>query len=189
MKRIALVIDGHNHYATSKLIGLNTDYGKLAAWVSERGMLVRSLYYSMVEESESGTRTVQPLLDWLDYNGFNVITKPMLIFETADGRRKITGSMHVEMTVDMLDLAPRLDEIVLVTGHGEMRAAVEAVQRRGVRVTVVSTIKTPSPQVSDDLRRQADEFVDLMTLVAIVAAPARAARTIIPGGACATAEG
>ncbi len=108
--------------------------------------------------------SVRPLLDWLDYNGFTVVTKPTKEFIDANGHRKVKGNMDIELTVDAMELADRVDQIVLFSGDGDFRSLVEAVQRRGVRVTVVSTISSQPPMIADELRRQADVFTDLTDL-------------------------
>jgi uncharacterized LabA/DUF88 family protein len=124
--------------------------------------LVRALYYTAVIEHEYWS--IRPLIDWLDYNGYTVVTKAAKEFIDASGRRKLKGNMHVELAVDAMELAERVDQIVLFSGDGDFRSLVEAVQRRGVRVTVVSTIASEPPMIADDLRRQADVFSDLVHL-------------------------
>jgi uncharacterized LabA/DUF88 family protein len=116
----------------------------------------------VVEDSDFSS--IRPLIDWLDYNGFTVVTKPTKEFIDATGRRKVKGNMDIELAVDALELAPHLDEMVLFSGDGDFRSLVEAVQRRGVHVTVVSTISSQPPMIADELRRQADVFTDLMGL-------------------------
>jgi uncharacterized LabA/DUF88 family protein len=105
------------------------------------------------------------LIDWLDYNGYAVVTKPAKEFVDSLGRRKVKGNMDIELAVDAMEMAGTIDHIVLFSGDGDFRSLVEAVQRRGVRVSVVSTITTQPPMVADELRRQADEFIDLVQLV------------------------
>jgi uncharacterized LabA/DUF88 family protein len=109
------------------------------------------------------------LIDWLDYNGYIVVTKPTKEYVDAGGRRKLKGNMDVELAVDAMELAERVDQIVLFSGDGDFRSLVEAVQRRGVRVTVVSTISSPPPMIADELRRQADAFTDLVELKSKIA--------------------
>jgi uncharacterized LabA/DUF88 family protein len=163
--RIAIFIDGANLYATAKSLGFDIDYRKLLKEFQSRGTLVRAFYYTaLVEDQEYSS--IRPLVDWLDYNGFTVVTKPAREFTDAMGRRKIKGNMDIELAVDAMELAPRLDQIVLFSGDGDFRSVVSAVQRKGVRVSVVSTVTTQPPMVADDLRRQADEFIDLASLQA-----------------------
>ncbi len=161
--KIAVFIDGANLYATSKSLGFDIDYRKLLKEFQSRGTLVRAFYYTaLVEDQEYSS--IRPLVDWLDYNGYTVVTKPAREFTDAAGRRKIKGNMDIELAVDVMELAPHVDQMVLFSGDGDFRSVVEAVQRRGVRVSVVSTVTTQPPMVADDLRRQADEFIDLMSL-------------------------
>jgi uncharacterized LabA/DUF88 family protein len=160
---IALFIDGANLYATAKTLGFDIDYRRLLKEFQSRGTLLRAFYYTAVVE-DSDFSSIRPLIDWLDYNGFTVVTKPTKEFIDATGRRKVKGNMDIELAVDALELAPHLDEMVLFSGDGDFRSLVEAVQRRGVHVTVVSTISSQPPMIADELRRQADVFTDLMEL-------------------------
>jgi uncharacterized LabA/DUF88 family protein len=104
------------------------------------------------------------LIDWLGYNGYTVVTKATKEFIDASGRRKVKGNLDVELAVDAMELAYHANEIVLFSGNGGFRSLVEAVQRRGVRVTVISTISRQPPMIADELRRQADVFTDLVEL-------------------------
>ena len=160
---IALFVDGANLHATAKTLGFDIDYRRLLKEFQSRGTLVRAFYYTAVVE-DSDFSSIRPLIDWLDYNGFTVVTKPAKEFIDATGRRKVKGNMDIELAVDALELAPHLDEMVLFSGDGDFRSVVEAVQRRGVHVTVVSTISSHPPMIADELRRQADAFTDLMEL-------------------------
>jgi uncharacterized LabA/DUF88 family protein len=162
-ERVALFIDGSNLYATAKAVGFDIDYRRLLGWFRKRCRLVRAIYYTaLMEDAEYSP--VRPLIDWLDYNGFMVVTKPAREFTDSLGRRKIKGNMDIEIAVDMMQLADSLDHIVLFSGDGDFRSLVEAVQEKGRKVSVVSTLITRPPMVADDLRRQADQFVDLNDL-------------------------
>ena len=162
-QRIALFIDGANLYATTKTLGFDIDYRRLLKEFQGRGNLVRAFYYTaLVEDQEYSS--IRPLIDWLDYNGYRVVTKPAKEFVDSTGRRKVKGNMDIELAIDALELAPFIDHMVLFSGDGDFRSLVEAMQRRGVRVSVMSTISTQPPMVADELRRQADEFVDLVHL-------------------------
>jgi uncharacterized LabA/DUF88 family protein len=162
-EKIALFIDGANLYATAKSLGFDIDYKRLLKEFHSRGRLVRAFYYTaLVEDQEYSS--IRPLIDWLDYNGYAVVTKPAKEFVDSLGRRKVKGNMDIELAVDAMEMADHLDHIVLFSGDGDFRSLVEALQRKGVRVSVVSTITTQPPMVADELRRQADEFVDLIHL-------------------------
>jgi uncharacterized LabA/DUF88 family protein len=166
-EKIVLFIDGANLYATSKALGVDIDYRRLLAEFQNRAYLLRAYYYTaLVEEQEYSS--IRPLIDWLDYNGFTVVTKPAKEFTDASGRRKIKGKMDIELTVDALEMSPYYDHLVLFSGDGDFTALVAALQRRGKRVTVVSTLATPTPMISDELRRQADFFLDIAELVKTV---------------------
>ncbi len=166
--RTALFIDGPNFHCTAKALGFEVDYKRLLAEFGRRCTLVRALYYTTIMVDDQEYSSVRPLVDWLDYNGYAVVTKGVKEFVDASGRRKTKGSMGIEIAVGAMELAQHLDEIVLFSGDGEFRALVEAVQRRGVRVSVVSSISTASPMIADELRRQADSFIDLLELKTVI---------------------
>ena len=168
--KIALFIDGANLYSAARGLGIDIDYKKLLDEFRKRGVLVRAYYYTALVDDQDYS-PIRPLVDWLDYNGFTVVTKPAKEYTDATGRRRFRGDMDVEIAVDMLSMAERADHLVLFSGDGDFRRLVEAVQQKGVRVTVVSTVKSQPPMASDDLRRQADLFVDLADLAAIVGRP------------------
>ena len=161
--RIAIFIDGANLYATSKALGFDVDYKRLLQEFQSRGNLVRAFYYTAIVEDQEFS-SIRPLLDWLGYNGYTVVTKATKEFIDASGRRKVKGNMDIELAVNAMELAEHVDQIVLFSGDGDFRPLVEAVQRRGVRVTVVSTISSQPPMIADELRRQADVFTDLAEL-------------------------
>ena len=162
-ERIALFIDGANLYATSKALAFDIDYRRLLKEYQSRGFLIRAYYYTaMIEDQEYSS--IRPLIDWLDYNGFTVVTKPLREFTDSAGRRKVKGNMDIELAVDAMELAPFMDHMVLFSGDGDFRSLVEAVQRKGVRVSVVSTVSSQPPMIADDLRRQADHFIDLIDM-------------------------
>jgi uncharacterized LabA/DUF88 family protein len=162
-ERIALFIDGANLYATAKTLGFDIDYKRLLGEFRARGYLLRAYYYTaLVEDQEYSS--IRPLIDWLDYNGFTVVTKAAKEFTDSTGRRKVKGNMDIELAVDAMELAPRVDHIVLFSGDGDFRYLVEALQRRGVKVSVVSTVSVQPAMIADELRRQADEFIDLAHL-------------------------
>jgi uncharacterized LabA/DUF88 family protein len=159
--RIALFIDGANLHATSRTLGFDIDYKRLLAEFGSRGVVLRAFYYSAMDPELSSLR---PLLDWLDYNGYTVVTRSSREAVDAGGGRKVKGNLEVDLAVDAMELAAGIDEMILFSGDGDFRSLIEAVQRRGVRVTVVSTVSSKPPIVADELRRQADVFIDLAKL-------------------------
>jgi uncharacterized LabA/DUF88 family protein len=163
LAKIALFIDGPNTYLAAKALGFDIDYRRLLQEFQSRGTLLRAFYYTAVIEDQEFS-SIRPLIDWLDYNGYTVVTKATKEFIDASGRRKVKGNMDIELAVDAMELAQHADQIVLFSGDGDFRSLVEAVQRRGVRVTVVSTISSQPPMIADELRRQADVFTDLVDL-------------------------
>jgi uncharacterized LabA/DUF88 family protein len=165
--KLALLIDGPNLHATARTLGFEIDYKRLLAEFQGRGTLLRAIYYSPIQDNGEFSG-IRPLLDWLDYNGYTVVTKATKDFIDASGRRKVKDKMGIELTVDAMKLAEHVDQMVLFSGDGDFRSLVEAVQRRGVRVTVVSTISTNPPMVADVLRRQAHVFTDLVELRSMI---------------------
>lgn len=159
-ERTALFIDGANLYAATRSLGFDIDYRRLLDYFSSKQNLLRAYYYSALLETEEYS-PLKPLTDWLAYNGYSLVTKPAKEFTDALGRRRIKGNMDIELAIDMLELAPHLDHVILFSGDSDFRRLVEAVQRKGVRVSVVSTIKTNPPMIADELRRQADQYIEL----------------------------
>jgi uncharacterized LabA/DUF88 family protein len=161
--KIALFIDGANFQATAKALGFAIDYKRLLRQFQSHGTLVRAFYYIAIAEDQEYS-SVRPLIDWLGYNAYRVVTKATKEFIDASGRRKVKANVGVELAVDAVEFAEHVDQMVLFTGDGDFRSLVEAIQRRGVRVTVVSTISSQPPMIADELRRQADVFIDLSEL-------------------------
>jgi uncharacterized LabA/DUF88 family protein len=106
-----------------------------------------------------------------------MVTKPAKEFTDSLGRRKVKGNMDIELAVDAMELAPYLDHAVIFSGDGDFRPLIEALQRKGVRVSVVSTIRSQPPMIADELRRQADNFIELDELRDVIGRPTRDART------------
>jgi uncharacterized LabA/DUF88 family protein len=164
--RIALFIDGANLHATARALGFDMDFKRLLAEFHGRGQLLRAFYYTAIFEDQESS-SIRPLIDWLDYNGFTVVTRPVKEFTDASGRRKTKVNISTELAVNALEISEHVDQIVLFSGDGDFRPLVEAVQRRGVRVTVVSTTTSAPPMIADELRRQADCFIDLVDLQSV----------------------
>jgi uncharacterized LabA/DUF88 family protein len=162
-EKIALFIDGANLYATAKSLGFDIDYKRLLLEFQSKGYLLRAYYYTALADDQEYS-SIRPLIDWLDYNGFTVVTKPTKEFVDSTGRRKIKGNMDIELAVHAMEMSEAIDHFVLFSGDGDFRSLVEALQRKGKKVSVVSTLTTQPPMIADELRRQADHFIDLATL-------------------------
>ena len=171
-ERLALFIDGSNLYAAAKTLGFDIDYKLLGQEFMRRGKLLRAFYYTALLENEEYS-PIRPLVDWLNYNGFSMVTKPAKEYTDSMGRRKVKGNMDIELAVDAMELAPHVDHIVIFSGDGDFRPLVGSLQRQGVRVSVVSTIRSQPPMISDDLRRQADNFIELEDLRDVIGRPPR----------------
>jgi uncharacterized LabA/DUF88 family protein len=171
-ERLALFIDGSNLYAATKALGFDIDYKLLRSEFMRRGKMVRAFYYTALIENEEYS-PIRPLVDWLDYNGFTLVTKPAKEFTDSMGRRKIKGNMDIELAVDAMEMADHVEHIVIFSGDGDFRPLVEALQKKGARVSVVSTIRSSPPMIADDLRRQADNFIELEELKDVIGRPPR----------------
>jgi len=171
-ERVALFIDGANLYSATRSLTFDIDYRKLLDEFKNHGRLVRAYYYTaLVDDQEFSP--IRPLVDWLDYNGYTLVTKPAKEYTDAGGRRRFKGDMDVEIAVDLLQATSFIDHAFLFSGDGDFLAAIEAAQRKGMRVSVISTIKSNPPMASDDIRRAADNFVDLTDLSSLIGRPPR----------------
>ncbi|MBQ1203413.1 MAG: NYN domain-containing protein [Loktanella sp.] len=174
-ERLALFIDGSNLYAAARSLGFDIDYKLLRQEFMRRGKLLRAFYYTALLENDEYS-PIRPLVDWLHYNGYSMVTKPAKEFTDSMGRRKVKGNMDIELAVDAMELAPYLDHAVIFSGDGDFRSLIEALQRKGVRVSVVSTIRSQPPMIADELRRQADNFIELEELRDVIGRPTREPR-------------
>jgi len=173
-ERMALFIDGANLYSAARALGFDIDYKSLLNHFASKSRLLRAFYYTaLVEDQEYSP--IRPLIDWLDYNGYSLVTKPTKEFTDSMGRRKIKGNMDIELAIDVMEMCDHVQHIILFSGDGDFRSLVAAAQRKGVRVTVVSTFRSSPPMVADDLRRQADNFIDLQDLAPVIARQGRPA--------------
>ncbi len=172
-ERLAVFIDGTNTYHAARSLEFDIDYKRLHQYFSRQARLVRAFYYTaMLGDQEYSP--IRPLIDWLDYNGYTMVTKPTKEFTDSQGQRKIKGNMDIELAIDVMDMAAHVDHIVLMSGDGDFRRLIEAVQRKGVRCSVISTVRSRPPMIADELRRQADNFIELMELQEDIMRPPQA---------------
>lgn len=171
-EKLAIFIDGTNLYSAARGLGLEIDFRKLNQEFRKRGRLLRINYYTTIIETDEHN-PVKPLVDWLSYNGFNTVVKPAREYTDRDGRRRFRGSMDLEIATDMLELAETIDHVVLFAGNGDFRRVVEAIKAKGVRVTVISSVKSQPQVIADELRREADAFIDLEEMAELIARPRR----------------
>ncbi len=174
-ERTFAFIDGPNLHATVRALGFEIDYRKLLEHLRTQGHLIRVLYYTAIVEDQEFS-TFRPLADWLDYNGYTMVTKPARGYTDSTGRRRFRTSMDVELAVDAMRLADKADHIILFSGEQSFASLVSALQQLGKRVTVISTIETQPAMVADELRRQADHFVDIDSLQTQIARLGRTPR-------------
>lgn len=173
-EKTLIFIDGASLYYGSKKCGLNIDYAKLREYFASRTKLIRAYYYASIVESEDYT-PLKPLTDWLAYNGFTTILKEAYELPSEGGERRLRNTnVDCEIITDMMDMADHCDHIVLFSARNDYRRAIEAVQRKGKLVTVVSS----RDQISDELRRIVDNYIDIESLRSYVSnekVPERAA--------------
>ena len=169
-EKLALFIDGTSLYSGARGLNLEIDFRKLIQEFRKRGRLLRANYYTTILETEDHN-PIRPLVDWLSYNGFNTIVKNAREYTDREGRRRVRGSMDLEIATDMLELAPHLDHLVLFSGNGDFRRVVEAVKAKGVRVTVISSVKSQPQAIADVVRREADAFIELEEMADLIARP------------------
>lgn len=160
-ERLALFIDGPNFHTATKALGWPVDYIVMQQHFAKWGQLLRSIYYTAIRET-TDYNAVKPLTDFLVYNRYTVVSKPVKeMTDYSTGALTLKGNMDVEITIDMIKLAPHLDHLVLFSGDGDFSALVEELQGLGKRVSVVATLKAIPNITSDQLRRQADNFIEL----------------------------
>lgn len=171
-EKLAVFIDGTNLYSAARGLGLEIDFRKLNQEFRKRGRLLRINYYTTIIETDEHN-PLKPLVDWLSYNGFNTVVKPAREYTDREGRRRFRGSMDLEIATDMLQSSDTIDHAVLFAGNGDFRRVVEAVKAKGVRVTVISSVKSQPQVIADELRREADAFIDLEEMAELIARPRR----------------
>ncbi|WP_018147354.1 LabA-like NYN domain-containing protein [Henriciella marina] len=169
-ERLMLFIDGASLYSTTRALDVEIDFRKLLIEFRNRGRLLRANYYTTILEGDEYS-PVRPLVDWLSYNGYNVIHKPAREFTDREGRRRARGNMNVEIAVDMMEAAGTVEHVVFFAGDADFRRLVETVKAKGCRVTLVSSVKSQPQTVGDELRREADVFIDLEELSDLIARP------------------
>ncbi|MGC6454709.1 MAG: NYN domain-containing protein [Candidatus Puniceispirillaceae bacterium] len=172
-EKTVLFIDGSNFYAAARSLGMDIDYARMRAHFAKDAHLIRAYYYTALPEDQEYS-PLRPLIDWLDYNGYAVVSKLTREFTDPEtGKRRIKGNMDMEIALDMLRLAPQIDHAILFSGDGDFCRLLEDVQGMGVRVTVVSTTKTSPPMVADALRRMADQFIEMESIRDVITRPPR----------------
>jgi len=164
LTRTALFIDGASLLAAARTLGGHIDFRRLLSEFESGGPVIRAFCYSEIVEGHDYP-TDGSVLSWLGYNGYTVVSKPTRELVDASGRRMLKGSIGVELAVDAMQLTEFIDHMVLFSGNDDFRPLVRAIQRRGVRVTVVSTIPTEPAMIVEGLRRQADVFIELAQLM------------------------
>lgn len=159
-ENLALFVDGPNFYSTARTLCFDVDYKRLLETFQSKGRLLRASYFTPLVEGDEHV-AVRPLVDWMQYNGWNVVTKRAKTYVGEDGRSRTKGNIDVEIAVEAMKLAPTIAHAVLFTGNRDFVPLVAFLQERGTRFTVVSSMRTQPQMISDDLRRQADAFMEL----------------------------
>jgi len=167
--RVAIFIDGENIHYSAKHLNMRLDYLKLCRNLAGERRLLRSYFYTAVSNQSEGKID---FINFLKLNGFTVVTKEIKSFNEMDGGgRNVRGLLDMEMAIDVLDLAPHLDTVILCTGDGDFKPLVLALGRRGIHVEVCALRE----MTSTELIATADAYTDLATLkddIALQSAPA-----------------
>lgn len=166
-ERVGVLIDGVNLHGATRSLGFDVDYKRLLKVFRQNCRLVRAIYFAAVQD-EADHQRARPLVDWLSYNGFSIVTKRLKVYTDDAGWRRVRGDVSIEVAVVAMQLADHLDHIILFCSDGDLRCLVAALQQMGKRVSVVSTVKTHPAMIADDLRRQADHFIDLDVLKPLI---------------------
>jgi uncharacterized LabA/DUF88 family protein len=161
-ERIAVFVDGANIHATLRQLDFQFDYKLLREFFGDCGELLRSYYYTAMKP-DGQNDSVKPLVDFLQLNGWTTITKPFR-YQGEPGEITIKGNLDCEITVDMIRMSEFVDHLVLFSGDGDFRYLIEHLQDRGKRVTVASSRVTKTAVLSNELAKQADNFIELETL-------------------------
>ena len=162
-EKVAVLIDGAYLYALSRNLDFDIDYNRLLKWIGMRGQLLRASYYTVIQEDQEYS-PIRPLVDWLDYNGFKVITKTSKEDNTLHIRKK-RPDIHVELSVDAMAIAKDVDHILLCAGDSDFTHLVKVLQTQGVRTSLFGTIQTSGQITSDELRRHADYFIEMKDII------------------------
>ena len=161
--KTVVFIDGQSLFSTAKSLGFNIDFKKLLDELKTFGDLIRTKYYTLADDEDDDSPII-PLTDWLSYNGYSVVTKFVRSHVDPEGRKRVRGKIDVELSVDMLEIAPHVDHVVLVSGDGDFAYLLAALQRQGKKCTVISSVQSTQQICADSLRRTADQFIDLAQL-------------------------
>lgn len=163
MNKTALFIDGSNTHATAKALRLDIDYARVRAYYKDT--LLRAYYYTAVLPDTEGFVSIKPLIDYLSYNGYSVVTKPTKTYtDEVTGQTRVKGNMDLDIAVQAMQIAPYIQHAVFFTGDGDFKPLILAMQGIGVRCDVVSSIETEPSMCADELRRACDVFTDMASL-------------------------
>jgi uncharacterized LabA/DUF88 family protein len=155
LDRVAIFIDGENIHYSAKHLNMRLDYLKLCRKLAGKRRLVRAYFYTAVSTQSEGKID---FINFLKLNGFTVVTREVKSFNESDGSsRSIRGALDMEMAMDVMDLCPTLDTVILCTGDGDFCPLVTAVARRGKHVELCALRE----MTSTDLIAAADTYTDL----------------------------
>jgi uncharacterized LabA/DUF88 family protein len=158
VEKVALFVDGANLYAIAQHLRARIDYARLLAYCGRKATILRAFFYIAVKTMDDAN---QPYLVWLRRNGFQVVTKPMKEFD--DGGQK--GNLDMEIAIDMLELADKVDRVVLFSGDGDFAPLLQAAGRKGARTQVVSYWGKGEGPTAPELIEAADIFTDLKDIL------------------------
>ncbi|WP_188129507.1 NYN domain-containing protein [Rhizobium sp. RU20A] len=159
-EKVIVFIDGAHFYFVAKSLDFEIDFQKVLAYFKSEAYLVRANYYTAIAEDQEFIG-LRPLVDWLDYNGYRVVTKAYKDLTDPSGKKRVRSSMEMELACDLFEQIDTADHLIIIAGDSDLARLVQTAQLKGKKVTVMSTLTGQLASISDELRRKADQFVDL----------------------------
>ena len=160
-ERTSIFIDGRSLFHTARKLDFEVDLSKFSQYFASKFQLVRCSYYTPVSEERTPLHNI---LDWLSYNGFTVSTR---VFSPDNHPPSISSLMSVDIIEQTLgngyagDEPYALQHVVIVSGDGDYCPVVKFLKSRSIRVSVMSSLETEPLSISEELRRLADNFIEL----------------------------
>ncbi|HOX26223.1 MAG TPA: NYN domain-containing protein [Candidatus Krumholzibacteria bacterium] len=158
LDKVAIFIDGENIHYSAKHLNMRLDYLKLCRRLAGKRRLLRAYFYTAISAQSEGKID---FINFLKLNGFTVVTREVKSFSEPDAtNRSVRSALDMELAMDIVNLCPHVDTVILCSGDGDFRPLVEAVARRGKHVEVCALRE----MTSTDLIAAADVYVDLGSL-------------------------
>ena len=170
-RNVAVFVDVANVFYAAKAAGVDIDYVTLLKTITANRDLIRAYAYTGLDPENENQKAFH---NFLDRNNYKVVSKDVRKY--GDGRFK--ANLDIELVVDLVRLAPKLDIAVVISGDGDFAPAIRAVQDMGVRVEVVSF----RANTSSDLIDVADQFIEITSIAKVEAGGSRSGRRVAADG-------